>query len=92
MITADPVVLREFDRYRGAQAEGAIPNGTRIVKTASERGDFQQDDSRGTVIGSMTLPAATERRTGVRYFYFVTWDRAPHVTSGVASFKIRPLP
>lgn len=77
------------------QADGAIPNGTRIVKGESEPGDSTPSGSKGTVLGSIdTIPEveAEARGRGVRppdaYFYSVEWDRLPHVAVNVMDWKI----
>ena len=61
--------------YTKNQAEGALPNGTRIEKVNSEPGDGHQDGAAGTVIGSIgpvEIPDST-----YRYAYFVAWDEDP---------------
>ena len=61
--------------YTKNQAEGALPNGTRIEKVNSEPGDGHQDGAAGTVIGSIgpvEIPDFTDR-----YAYFVAWDEDP---------------
>jgi hypothetical protein len=70
------------------QADGAVPNGARIVKRNSEEDDSQPNDALGTVLGSIKTPAGVEGRTGVAYFYFVEWDALPRAAVGVISTKI----
>ena len=61
--------------YTKNQAEGALPNGTRIKKVNSEPGDAHQDGAAGTVIGSIG-PVETPDFTD-RYVYFVVWEEDP---------------
>lgn len=78
--------LREFPGYTGLhthdQARGAIPNGTRVEKRASEPGDTHQDGAIATVLGSIYHPQ-------VGYGYFVAWDTHPHEAVFVAGPKVR---
>lgn len=73
------------------QAEGAMPNGTRIVKTMFAEGDSTAIGQLGRVLGS--LPVDSEMvpaGTGPGFFYFVEWDHAPKIAVGVAWLKIGP--
>lgn len=63
------------------QAEDAIPNGSRIVKTNSEQGDGNPDGTLGTVLGSVSAP-------GHGILYFVAWDTAPVMAIAVAGVKV----
>jgi hypothetical protein len=60
--------------YDGAfstgQAAGAIPNESRVWKTASRPGDTYPDGTPGTVMGSVGRP-------GVGIGYFVSFDPNP---------------
>jgi hypothetical protein len=67
------------------QAEGAIPNGTRIVKINAEAEDAHQNGTPGVVLGSMMHP---EIMNGA-YFYFVEWAPKPRTAVGVMGMKIR---
>ena len=69
MWEAGPVV------YTRNQAEGALPNGTRIEKVNSEPGDGHQDGAAGKVIGS--LQAVPSPGFPERYVYFVAFDENP---------------
>jgi hypothetical protein len=84
------------------QAKGAIPNGSRIVKTASEKGDSTPYGALGTVLGSLgPFPpeAAAEAKAelvakglepnDVVYAYFVEWDALPRTAVGIMDWKIR---
>jgi hypothetical protein len=75
-------------RHTRGQAPGAIPNGTRIVKQNSLKGDSQLDGALGSVLGSLKTPAELAASSGVAYFYFVEWDALPRVAVGVMSTKI----
>lgn len=80
--------IKEQPGYQGVfttdQAEGAIPNGTRIVKTWKETGDMTPLGAQGTVLGSVY-----ERRLG--YGYFVEWDHFPKRAVFVSEKKIDRL-
>lgn len=81
----DEMRLREHPGYAGLftrhQMPGAIPNGTRIVKTASEPGDSNPDGTLGTVLGSLGHPS-------VGIGYFVEWDTSPRVACLVRALRI----
>jgi hypothetical protein len=72
-----------------AQAPGAMPNGTRIVKAALEAGDAHPLGSAGRIIGSIAADYETARRFDAPFFYFVEWDDAPRIAIGVNSAKIK---
>ena len=67
------------------QAPGAIPNGTSIVKTATEAGDVHPVGTKGTVIGSICDPKVDSRT-----LYFVEWASRPHAAVAVVDWKIGP--
>lgn len=78
------------------QAEGAIPNGTAIVKADSEPGDAHPTGAKGTVLGSIpTIPEveADARARGLRppdaFFYSVEWSARPRVAINIMDWKIR---
>jgi hypothetical protein len=71
--------------YITDQADGALPNGTRVVKCTFEKGDKHAIGDLATVIGSIRHP------TDPRMFYFVEWDDMPGVPIGVIGTKIRAL-
>jgi hypothetical protein len=70
--------------YTTDQAEGAISNGTKVVKVRSEKGDTNPVGTTGVVIGSMGGQLHGKPIIG----YFVFWDHAPGVPVFVADFKI----
>lgn len=59
---------------------GAMPSGTRIVKSVHESGDMVPVGTVGTVLGSIGTPDMTG--------YFVAWDSHPHRAVFLAGFKI----
>jgi hypothetical protein len=69
------------------QAEGAIPNGARIVKSFTEEHDANPVGTLGTVLGSIEAPPGV---TGYpdKFFYFVEWDPSPRLAVGVRAAKI----
>lgn len=78
--------LGHHDGYAGVftkhQAEGAIPNGTKIVKTNSVAGDATPDGMGGVVLGSMD-----SGDHGL--LYFVEWDDRPRMAVGTIALKIK---
>jgi len=62
--------------------EGAIPNGTRIMKQNSKPDDGNQDGTLGTVLGSIGHPEA-----GIGYF--VEWDTAPKTAVFIQDKRIK---
>ena len=83
----NPFNLREEDGWRGCftreQADGGLPNGTRITKSVFHAGDTFPVGTRGTVLGSI--------HRGDVYFYFIEWDPFPRVAVGIMEFRIRPV-
>lgn len=90
--TADEKDLKKFNidnhpGYLGVftrdQAAGAIPNGSKIVKTKSDGTDSNPDGTPGKVLGSF-------HPTGVPYpMYFVEWDRKPHIAVAISGPRIK---
>ncbi len=75
------------------EAEGAIPNGTRIIKNAIEVGDGHKVGALGTVLASHG-PLGFKNREGVErtdYGYFIEWDDTPGVPVFVCGYKIERL-
>lgn len=87
---ADAMGLRNEPGWAGAftraQAAGALPSGTRIVKCNSEPGDTRADGSGGTILGSISHPSLR----GGEPLYFIAWDATPRMAVGVMAFKIKP--
>jgi hypothetical protein len=73
--------------YTTDQVEGAIANGTPVVKVLSEEGDTNPVGTRGVVIGSV----AGDFDGRVIVDYFVEWETAPNVPVVVADEKIARL-
>ena len=82
--------IKEHPGYLGLfsdnQTEGAIPNGTPIVKAWSEVGDWNETGATGVVLGSLPIPPEVGLTS--KYFYWVEWDDAPKRAVGVVSKKI----
>ena len=57
------------------QAEGALPNGSRVEKVNTSPGDGHQDGAMGKIIGSVETPGVPGFPD--RYVYFVAWDEDP---------------
>lgn len=65
--------------FTSDEAEGAWPNGTRIVKSYSEPGDSTANGTKGTILGSL-------RNEDGGLAYFVEWDdklRFPVLTGAI---------
>ncbi|WP_028168876.1 hypothetical protein [Bradyrhizobium elkanii] len=69
--------------YTADQIEGAIANGTPVVKVLSERGDTNAVGTKGVVVGSVAGRGIVD--------YFVEWETAPDVPVVVADNKIARL-
>lgn len=92
---SDPVLGSEtgwigvFTRH---EAEGAIPNGTRVVKARRESGDATPVGTCGTVLGSVNAAFlgqdAPDGWEEITYAYFVEWADRPNVAVGVMDWKI----
>lgn len=85
--------LRREHGYAGIftrdQAEGAIPNGARIVKQNSEPGDSHSDGAQGVVLGSIASPPELIEKFGAKFAYFIEWDGSPRVAVGTVDRKVR---
>jgi len=77
--------LRRFPGYEGLhtrdQAPGALPNGTRVRKIASEPNDTHRDGALATVLGSVFAPKVG---TG----YFIEFDDNPKQAVFVAGHRV----
>lgn len=86
--------FRNEPGYVGAftreSAPGALPPGSRIVKTASEAGDAMPDGAPGVVLGSFGDGHAFERPDlrGADFLYFVEWDARPGYAVATSNRKI----
>lgn len=79
----------ELGYYLPGQAEGAYPNGTRIVKVRKEAGDLTAIGVKGEVIASHDVKEIDmpNKREGTEFFYFVKWDTFEYPV-GVLDWKI----
>lgn len=85
---AEILDLGEHEGYFGVftrnQYPGALPNGSRVRKFNSERGDNTRDGVPGTIMGSIGHPELP----GI--MYFVEWDNRPGVVIGCMDTKLEP--
>jgi len=72
-----------YGSFTRDQAEGALPNGTPIVKVNSEPNDATPDGTKGSILGSIAAEGLL--------FYFVEWSSRPRVAIGCMSTKIGVL-
>lgn len=72
--------------FTRAQAAGALPNGTRVIKCNSEPKDKHADGTRATVLGSIASPEVM----GGMVMYFVEWETHPRVAVACLQTKLRP--
>lgn len=85
ILVAEPGIEGLFTRN---QAEGAIPNGSRVVKVVDERGDAHPKGSKATVLGSWKRPDSFGQPL---VGYFVIWDAHPNTAIFVAGYKIQMI-
>lgn len=81
------------------EAPGALPNGTKIVKTMSDPEDITPTGMTGIVLGSITIPAQVHEALIAKgktvpeprpdFFYFVVWDDKKNMAIGCLSHKLR---
>ncbi len=77
-------------------AEGAIPNGARVVKVNSKPDDAHQDGALGTVVGALG-PANEEVKAQLRgwgfppieWIYWVRWDDLPEIPVAISDHRIK---
>jgi hypothetical protein len=76
--------------YLPGEADGAYPNGSRIVKVRCEEGDSTALGAGGKVLSSHYVGHVPppEGIPHVTYFYFVIWDDRPDVPIGIMDWKI----
>lgn len=69
------------------EAEGAIPNGTEVVKVISEPGDSHSEGDTALVLSSHgpfdNVPGG--------YVYFVGWDDCPAIPVFIVGYKIKEI-
>jgi hypothetical protein len=75
--------------YVEGEADGAIRNGSRVVKCDSEPGDGHPDGTVGSVISSLAVPNHMRHEYGADYFYWVEWESDPGMAVGVLDRKVR---
>lgn len=76
--------------YFEGQADGALPNGTRIAKCDSEPGDTHKDGETGKVTGSIGPVELPSIGGEEGYIYFVQWDNSnPPQPAAVVSHRIK---
>lgn len=78
----EPGLVGWFTR---AQAPGAIANGTRLVKCASEPGDITPVGTHGEVVGSV---GPFQHDGQEMLAYFVRWDDKPNVVVFAIGWKV----
>lgn len=85
---ADALEVSEHEGYFGVftrnQYPGALPNGSRVRKLNSERGDHTTDGVSGTIMGSIGHPELPN------IMYFVEWDNRPRTVIGCMDSKLEP--
>lgn len=88
--------LREESGWTGVftrdHAEGALENGSYIVKQNAEPGDATPEGEYGTVLGSIEAPSEVTEAAGfadVKYVYFVEWNHSPQKAVAVMDRKVR---
>jgi len=67
------------------EVDGALKNGTRVVKAISENGNRQPNGTPGVILGSMSRPGIKSGEV----CYFVEWASMPRCAVAVMSFKLR---
>lgn len=75
--------------FTRAQADGAIPNGTRVVKVNSEPGDGNPDGETGIVLGSFRTRVVPGYEEDV--CYFVEWRLYPNTATATLGRRLRAL-
>lgn len=86
--------------YLIGQADGAIPNGRRIIKQTSDPDDAHAVGCEGIVLSSIATPAelignpATLGPQGqqIRFGYFIAWDDMPTIPVMTSDYKITTAP
>ena len=68
------------------QADGAIPNGARVVKQNAEQGDTHPDGTPGTVIGSLPPVMYQDRLT---IMYCIEWGPSPGIPVFTVDYKVK---
>lgn len=72
------------------QAEGAWPNGTRVMKLlTTEAAESHSPGALATIIGSVAAGKLLPEWPDIKYMYCCIWDDAPGVPQICADFKLR---
>ena len=75
------------------EAEGAIPNGCRIKKVVTEKGDAHPVGAKGEIVASHG-PLKYKDGQGIQrdgFGYFVMWDDMPGMPVFTAGFKVEEI-
>jgi hypothetical protein len=82
-----------FVSYEG-EAEGAMRNGTRVVKTYSEPQDTHEPGALATITGSLPRIELLETPYALdpgEFMYFVRWDDLPDMPVACRGKKLAPV-
>lgn len=84
-----PSTQPEAGMYLDGEAEGAYPNGTRIVKVEAEEGDGTSVGTGGVILSSHDVSdlVVEDLSRPVTFYYFVKFDDFPHPV-GICDWKI----
>ncbi len=83
LFRTEPGYVGAFTRE---QADGAIPNGSKVRKVAVEHGDAHPVGALAIVLGSIREPYGEHR-----IMYFLEWDRLPRHAVGCIAWKIEQV-
>lgn len=81
--------MGDITAFIAGQAEGAIPNGSRVVKQNSEKGDGHPNGTQGIVYSSLATPAEMVEDGWDPFFYFVDWGEG--VPVGTLGSKVKEV-
>lgn len=59
--------------YVEGEAEGAIPNGSRVVKVNAQEGDGSPNGTPGIVVSSISVPPDMREEYNASFVYFIDW-------------------
>lgn len=71
------------------EAEGAIPNQTRVRKCNTKPGDSYPDGTEGTVLSS--VDCSEDPNVPHPFAYFISWDPQPGVPVLIGGHRIKEL-
>ncbi len=79
-----------------AGPRGGIPNGIRVLKVNSVRGDAHVDGDAAEVVGSLGPVELSEEEArkhhappGINFGYWVLWEDGPHVPVFIAGHRLK---